>query len=30
VRALRDAGDVDAVATAQARARDATSRREKK
>ena len=30
VRALRDAGDVDAVAAAQARARDATSRREKK
>ena len=30
VRALRDAGDVDAVATAQTRARDATSRREKK
>ena len=29
-RALRDAGDVDAVAAAQARARDATSRREKK
>ena len=30
VRALRDAGDVDAVAAAQTRARDATSRREKK